>query len=65
MVNIKSKERRIVMSTKEISIWKVEVFLVENLKEIPTGDGKVKIEADCSLKELFAKLEEIATIQGK
>ena len=47
------------MSTKEISIWKVEVFLVENFKEIPTGDGKVKIEANCSLKELLAKLEEI------
>ena len=47
------------MTTKEISIWKVEVFLAENLIEVPTGDGKVKIEANCSLKELFAKLEEI------
>ena len=47
------------MTTKEISIWKVEVFLIENFKEILSEDGKVKIEADCSLKELFAKLEEI------
>jgi len=47
------------MAPFEISIWKVEEFLLENLKEIPIGDGKVKIESDCSLKELFAKLEEI------
>lgn len=47
------------MTTKEISIWKVEVFLLENLREVLIGDGKFKIEADCSLKELFAKLEEI------
>lgn len=47
------------MTTKEISIWKVEIFLLENLREVPTGDGKFKIEADCSLKELLAKLEEI------
>lgn len=47
------------MTTEEISIWKVEEFLLENLREVPTGDGKLKIEADCSLKELLAKLEEI------
>lgn len=47
------------MTTKEISIWKVEVFLVENFREVPTENGKFKIEANCSLKELFAKLEEI------
>ena len=47
------------MTTKEISIWKVEEFLLKNLREVSTGDGKFRIEADCSLKELFAKLEEI------
>lgn len=47
------------MTTKEISIWKVEEFLLENLREVPTEDGKFRIEADCSLKELLAKLEEI------
>ena len=47
------------MAPFEISIWKVVELLLENLKEIPTGDGKFRIEANCSLKELFAKLEEI------
>ena len=47
------------MTTKEISIWKVEVFIMENFKEILSENGKVKIEANCSLKELLAKLEEI------
>lgn len=47
------------MTTKEISIWKVEEFLLKNFKEILSEDGKLKIEADCSLKELLAKLEEI------
>lgn len=47
------------MTTKEVSIWKVEEFLLENLREVPTGDGKLKIEANCSLKELLTKLEEI------
>lgn len=47
------------MAPFEISIWEVEEFLLKNFREVSIGDGKFKIEADCSLKELLAKLEEI------
>ena len=45
------------MSDKSISIWKVEEFLIDNLKEIPIGNGKFKIKAECSLQEFLEKLE--------
>ena len=45
------------MTDRSISIWKVEEFLIDNLKEIPTGNGKFKIKAECSLQEFLEKLE--------
>ena len=45
------------MSDKSISIWKVEEFLNDNLKELPMGNGKFKLKAECSLQEFFDKLE--------
>ncbi len=47
------------MTKGNISIWKVEVFLVNNFKQIPTENGDFKLEAKCSMKELFERLEEI------
>ena len=45
------------MTNNNISIWKVEEFLIDNLKEIPIGAGKFKIKAECSLQEFLEKLE--------
>ena len=45
------------MTDKNISIWKVEEFLLDNLKELPIGNGKYKLEAECTLQEFFDKLE--------
>lgn len=45
------------MADKNISIWKIEEFLIDNLKELPTGKGKFKLEAKCSLAEFIEKLE--------
>lgn len=42
---------------KQISLWKVEEFLIDNLKQLPTGNGKYKIKAECSLVEFLEKLE--------
>ena len=47
------------MESKLISIEKVEEFLIDNLKEIPmgNGNGKSKIKCDCSLSEFIDKME--------
>jgi len=45
------------MTDKNISIWKVEEFLIDNLKELPMGNGKFKLKAECSLQEFLDKLE--------
>jgi hypothetical protein len=45
------------VTDKNISIWKVEEFLIDNLKEIPMGNDKFKIRAECSLKEFLEKFE--------
>ena len=45
------------MADKNISLWKVEEFLIDNLKELPIGNGKYKLKAECSLQEFFDKLE--------
>lgn len=45
------------MEDKNISLWKVEEFLIDNLKELPMGNGKFKIKAECSLAEFLEKLE--------
>jgi hypothetical protein len=45
------------MTDKNISIWKVEEFLIDNLKELPTGNGKFKLKAECSLEEFLEKFE--------
>lgn len=45
------------MKDRSISMWKVEEFLIDNLKEIPIGAGKFKIKAECSLQEFLEKLE--------
>lgn len=45
------------MTDKNVSIWKVEEFLIDNLKELPIGSGKFKIKAECSMQELLEKFE--------
>ena len=45
------------MTDQNISIWKVEEFLIDNLKELPIGNGKFKLKAECSLQEFLEKLE--------
>lgn len=45
------------MTDKNISLWKVEEFLIDNLKELPIGNGKSKLKAECSLAEFLEKLE--------
>ena len=46
------------MSNREISLWKVEEFLLDNLKQIPIRNGKFKLEAECSFIEFIKRLEE-------
>jgi len=46
------------MTENNISIWKIEEFLIDNLKQKPTTNGGFKLEADCSLKDFLKKLEE-------
>jgi hypothetical protein len=45
------------MVNGNVSIWKVEEFLIDNLKELPIGNGKSKIKAECSLVEFIERLE--------
>ena len=45
------------MTDKNVSIWKVEEFLIDNLKELPIGNSKFKIKAECSMQELLEKFE--------
>ena len=45
------------MTDKNINIWKVEEFLINNLEEIRTGEDKFKIKAECSLIEFLDKFE--------
>lgn len=45
------------MTDKNISLFKVEEFLIDNLKELPMGNGKFKLKAECSLVEFLEKLE--------
>lgn len=45
------------MTENNVSIWKVEEFLIDNLKELPNGNGKFKLKAECSLAEFLEKLE--------
>ena len=53
------------MDGKGVSLWKVEAFLIDNLKELPMGDGKFKLKADCSMLEFLKKLEEeLGTYHG-
>jgi hypothetical protein len=45
------------MTDKNISLWKVEEFLIDNLKELSMGNGKFKLKAECSMGEFLEKLE--------
>jgi len=45
------------MTDKQISLWKVEEFLIDNLKELSISNGKYKIKAECSLAQFLEKLE--------
>ena len=45
------------MTDKNISIWKVEEFLIDNLKELPMGNGKFKLKAECSLVNFLKSLK--------
>lgn len=52
------RQRRSNMTKENVSMWKVEEFLVSNLKQIPTTNGGFKLEAECSIKDFLEKLEE-------
>lgn len=39
-------------------IEKMQLFLIDKLKEIPMGGGKMKIKADCSLEEFVEQFKE-------
>lgn len=41
-----------------VRIEDVELFLIGNLKELPLGNGKYKIKADCSLQEFLDRFED-------
>ena len=45
------------MDDMKVSMWEVEEFLIDNLKELPIGHGKCKIKANCSLEEFIEKFE--------
>ena len=45
------------MTEKNISIWKIEEFLIENLKEYD-HNGDRRLIAYCTMKEFLEKLEE-------
>lgn len=45
------------MTDKRISMWKVEEFLIDNLKELHMRNGEVKVKAECSLQEFLEKFE--------
>lgn len=34
---------------------KAALFFIDNLKELPVGNGKYKLKADCSLEEFINK----------
>lgn len=46
------------MTEHNIKISDVELFLTKNLKELPQGHGKYKVNAECSLNEFLSKFEE-------
>ena len=45
------------MIDKNIRLWKVEEFLINNLKEFPMGNGEFRIKAECSLADFLEKFE--------
>ena len=45
------------MTDSHVSILKVELFLIDNLKELPVGDGKFMLKAESSMLEFLEKLE--------
>ena len=47
------------MTDKNISIWEVEKFLIDNLKEIPMRAGKFKIKAEYYLQEFLEKVRNL------
>ena len=46
------------MSERNIRISDVELFLIDNLIELPLGNGKYKLKVECSLTEFLSKFEE-------
>lgn len=42
---------------KDSLIEKAQLYLIDKLKEIPMGDGKMKIKAECSLDEFIENFE--------
>ena len=45
------------MTDKNISLWKVEEFLINNLKEL-NDNGDRRLIAYCTMKEFLEELEE-------
>ena len=40
---------------------KAALFFIDNLKELPVGNGKYKLKADCSLEEFINKFNNYIT----
>lgn len=46
------------MDDRSVKIEDVELFLIENLKELPMGNGKYKLKAECSMQEFLDRFED-------
>lgn len=40
---------------------KTALFFIDNLKELPVGNGKYKLKAECSLEEFINKFNNYVT----
>lgn len=46
------------LTDRAVRIEDVELFLIGNLKELPLGNGKYKLKAECSMQEFLDRFED-------
>lgn len=46
------------ITDRAVRIEDVELFLIDNLKELPLGNGKYKLKAGCSMQEFLDRFED-------
>lgn len=54
---IRNNDKIIEYTRTDALIEKAQLFLIDKLKEIPIGNDKFKLKAECSLQEFLEKLE--------